>query len=102
MLRLTEANRQLKLKWFLKCRLFLGVFASGAAPQHCLPSALLCRLPLLYTLSSPQTNSLAQLPFFSEILSTPFSSKLVRTCPFKIQPFENSEAKPLISFIFSQ
>ena len=33
--------------------------------------------------------------FFSE---TPFSSELIKTCLFKIKPFEDPEAKPLISY----
>ena len=36
--------------------------------------------------------------FFSETLLTPFSSELIKTCLFKIKPFEDPEAKPLISY----
>lgn len=47
----------------------------------------------------PFTNSLTQLPFFSEILPIPSSSEIVRTCHFKFKPSENPEGKPLISCI---
>ena len=46
-----------------------------------------------------QTNSFSELLFFSEILSTPSSSELIRIYPFKIKPDENPEAKPLITHI---
>ena len=46
-----------------------------------------------------QTNSFSELLFFSEILSTPSSSELIRIYPFKIKPDENPEAKPLITYI---
>ena len=46
-----------------------------------------------------QTNSFSELLFFSEILSTPSSSELIRIYPFKTKPDENPEAKPLIAYI---
>ena len=40
-----------------------------------------------------------KLPLFTETLPTLFSSELVRTCPCKMKPYEDPEAKPLISYI---
>ena len=44
------------------------------------------------------TKYLPKLLPFSENLSTPSSSELVRTCPFKIKPSENPKVKLLISY----
>ena len=55
-------------------------------------------MPPLYP-QSPYANSLAKLLLFSETLPTPFSSDLIRTCPFKTKPSEDTEAKHLISYI---
>ena len=46
----------------------------------------------------PLSNSPTILPLFSETLPAPFSSELVRSCPFKIKPSKVPEAKPLISY----
>ena len=43
------------------------------------------------------TNAPSKLPLFSDTLPTPFSSKLIRTCPFKIKSSEDPEAKLFIS-----
>ena len=48
---------------------------------------------------SLNTDSLARLPLFSEGLPNPFSSELIRNCPFQIKPFGDPEAQPLISTI---
>ena len=50
----------------------------------------------------PHNDSLTELPFSFKILSTPFSSELVRTCLFKIKPSEDPEAKPFSSVQFSR
>ena len=65
---------------------------SPPAPSSAFASTL--TVPPLYPQLS-HTNSLTKLPLFSETLLTPFSSELVRTCPFKIK---NPEANPLISY----
>ena len=40
-------------------------------------------------------NSFTKIPSFSETLSIPFSSELIRICPFEIKPSEDLEVKPL-------
>lgn len=62
-------------------------------------SSLLCRLPLLYTLTSPTLTLLANFPFPLQLSPLPFSSQLFRTCPFKTKPTEDPETKPFISSI---
>ena len=77
----------LHLMWLLHCRWILYHWSPGEAPiSHIDPL-------------SPSTDSLARLPLFSEGLPIPFSSELIRNCPFQIKPFGDPEAQPLISNI---
>ena len=55
-------------------------------------------IPPLYP-QFPHTNSIAKLPFCPEALPAPLFSEPIRTCPFKIKPSEDPEAKPLIFYI---
>ena len=55
-------------------------------------------------LSVVYTSSVAPIPphklsLFAESLPTPFSSELVRTCPYIMKPSEDPEVKSLISHI---
>ena len=70
--------------------------ASPPAPPPSSPSTL--PTPPLHP-QLPLTNSLAERSYFFETLPTPFSSELIRTCPLKIKPSEDPEAKPWISYI---
>ena len=45
--------------------------------------------------SLSHANSFTKIPLFSETLPIPFSSELVRICPFEIKPSEDLEVKPL-------
>lgn len=59
-------------------------------------SSLLSTSPL--SSQFPHTNTLGKLPLLPESLPTPSCSEPIRTCPFKIKPSEDPEAKPLTSY----
>ena len=102
-LRLTEANRRLKkvtmaskasgssssasLSQALPLAPFslLRLFGQASPPEPSFSSSTLPALPL-HPQSPFHTNSLSKFLFFSEAFSTPFSSELIRTYPFKIKP----------------
>ena len=54
-------------------------------------------IPTSFYLLPSYSNSLNELPFFSELLLVPSSSESIRNYIFKIKPSEDPNAKPLIS-----
>ena len=113
---LRQTNDYRKIKWHPKPP---ALFSWRLGLRFCLERPLISplapcsqTLPLAPSSSFPSTPSspplfyqfrhtdyLAKLSLFSESLSTPFSSELVRTCRFKLKPSEEPQVKPLNSYI---
>ena len=74
----------------------LPLFSVSLVPPFSSPSA---QYPSPLYPPLPHSNSLTELPFFSEPLPAFSSLKRTKTCPFKIRPSENPNAKPLISYV---
>ena len=110
-LRLTEGNKQLKTKWLPEPQALLWLFClrlclwPHVVSLSWLPvTELHHQRPLPPSSLAVYTSSVAPIPphklsLLAESLPTPFSSELVRTCPYKMKPSEDPEVKSLISYI---